>query len=223
MKRRNMLAAILTPALIGVAIIGTGFSTWYFAEKTGSNYADNKVYVADEADRNFSIALANGKNNGLLVLDQKDATYRPDGQEGKGLYLTDDVDEAGNKPSTADDGTDGLHIRVTYTGDAAPTSGYVLQWSAKYANNENFDKYLSQEVWTNTIELPTSDGDWTNQENTYYTDILFTAKDNLELTYSTAEGVVGEPTTTEELAGMRTDLGSLSLTLTFAVVNTASN
>ena len=140
---RNKMLGILLPVLAGVAVIGTGFSTWYFTNGVNTGNKDIRVSLAAAAE--------------IGELGFPEANPLP-----TTLHL--DASVTGDSPDS------GIHLG-TIGENSVFTADDKIEWTYNYqASEETLDKHpeLTIDVKINGIgnyvDIKVSDSDYTVQQ-----------------------------------------------------------
>ncbi len=166
---RNKMLGILLPVLAGVAVIGTGFSTWYF------------MNGVDTGNEEIPVSLAAAAEIGELGFPEANPLPTT-------LHLDASV--------TTDDSSDsGIHLGTIGENEVFTTDDRI-GWTYKYqASEETLDKHpeLTIDVKINGIgnyvDIKVSDSDYTAQSQ---------ASDNYQYTWKKTDIVPADYVATEK-------------------------
>lgn len=243
MKRKLLLGTLA--ALGGLTVVGSGFASWYFAEKTGLTESGSvNHHVTDLSEGVGTLTDLNETQNLYLILDQGGYAYKD--VEERGISLTNvsgtvsdtnlgtviDYVGANYKIEAADKTTlvnagikkGTFKAEFTLTSAAATyiqfrsiTEGYIGQ---KYSTTEGGTFTVTDSKMTYTREIDLSAAPTTDYSNDFKFDTRTFADD---ATANPGENVMfkyvdgKKPTTTETYNAMKTALGTDAiLTLSYS-------
>lgn len=145
MSHKNRLATIILPVLSSIAIIGAGFSTWYFTGSFQGNLDEQfacNITKARAAGTVFSFA------KGEITFDQKGITYAENSYVGFGY-----IGETFNDPIEEAQLDDDNFVVNFYGDDTKQVQGPSIKWGR--LDNAGADKVLidaADEVTIGTVD-----------------------------------------------------------------------
>ena len=182
MKHRAI--AVIVPALVGVTLVGTGFSVWYFADNNSSNR---------KQDVSLNLKVTGAASIGSITIPDKDSynlTFDAPKDTDSGIHLNNsgtgnqNVGQTSNNTSSSttassvthtQDQIDGITVSYTTEGDVAELAkSLVLTMTVTITDGSStnaamldetpkLSDYLEFSVCTSGSGTPS----WTNSSGTY--------------------------------------------------------